>query len=316
MGSWAVMRAHVGPRSVALFAVVLMSVGACSSDQAVAPSTTTEPVDTTPALATESTSTLAGTPVVGSQVGTTGSVPFGGAPVLTRSYLSWDLYDWQQPLGLRSVFFYADGTGIELAGDIAGERPPTAVRFMVDSDMLRDVLEIGERARTSSRSGGIVPLPDGSRIQGGGRTVFVSQQADDRSVRTVDQLGMVPSAGDAERAALDELSSAIDRLVDGRTGEQPVVFDKWAVLSVDLPAVRHDAVGDTWLGQNLDQVEFTELDDGAECVVLAAAEFPPDFFGATSTRAVLNERTIIVRPLLPHETTCQDVEDWHGLIAR
>ncbi len=70
-----------------------------------------------------------------------------------------------------------------------------------------------------------------------------------------------------------------------------------------------------WSGPDLDTIDWQRINNGADCAIVNVANWPLGRAERDDHMVVLDQRHITRRPLLPHESTCNDVAPWRTLLG-
>jgi hypothetical protein len=135
------------------------------------------------------------------------------------------------------------------------------------------------------------------------------------TARAVDQLISDPAWNrEGDRAVYQELFDAIEHV--RTTGDRVVVpFERWAIVSVPVEDDEPDDPPSVWSGPDLDTLDWEPIDGDAKCAIVDIDDWPISRAEREDWSLVLDERQVTRRPLLPHESTCQDVADMRALLG-
>ncbi len=208
-----------------------------------------------------------------------------------------------QPPALPSVAVYPDGTTVTAQFE-DGNRL-TMRRGTVGTDALPELEDLAGAA--DLEGDGVLPelrLPDDIGIADGGGSVFSIRSGSDVATRNVPHLYDTDFNSDGLRADYLRLQQALLEVPTGQTWE----WSQEALLveRLDRPPTATDP---EWEGPDFrQQLEGTAL---GECAI--TSPLGPLTANSTFERefSVSDEMWIVVRrPLLPHEETCSDIDDF------
>lgn len=302
-------------RSVVAVAVVVGCFGCASS--------TGSPASSPPSTLTMTTTPVPSAVTVATAAETTTVLPVidaaDGDPLVTFGIRPYGLTDYWRPLDLQQIYLYPDGRVIEvvLDGTYDDELRPLVLRqFDVDDD---EVVRVAALAQTAGLIGGgtqsMLPLPEGAQVQDGAQFVFSAKLDGVQTVRAVDQLEVSPEWDEGARGDFAALMRAMRSLIDDTTSGDPgTPVKRWVIASAPLRQAEADDEPAAWTGPDLATVDWTKPAGGAWCSIVDVDDWPIARRESEDWKLVIGQRQITRRPLLPHESGCDEVEVWRDLL--
>jgi hypothetical protein len=301
--------------SVLVVAIVVGCSGCASSDGSPAASTPSTSMLITPPASSVVTAAT--------QVESTAVLPVidaaDGDPLVTFGIRPYGLTDYWRPLDLQQIYLYPDGRVIEvvLDGTYDDELRPLLLRqFDVDDD---EVVRVAALAQTAGLIGGgmqpLLPLPEGAQVEDGAQFMFSAKLDGLQTARAVDQLEVSPEWDEGARGDFAALMRAMRSLIDDTaTGDPGIPVRRWVIASAPLRQAETDDEPAAWTGPDLATVEWTKPSGGAWCSIVDVDDWPIARREREDWKLVIDQRQITRRPLLPHESGCDDVEVWRDLL--
>lgn len=230
--------------------------------------------------------------------------PTPSLPAVTLTFECFGECGFLQPPALPSVAVYPDGTTVTALFEDGNE-----LTMRQGAVSTATVAELRDLARAADLEGdGVMPelpLPDDIRIADGGGSVFSLRSGADVATRNVPHLyDSDDFNSDGLRAKYLQLQQALLALPEGETWDWPQ--EALLVERLDRPP---GATDPEWEGPDFrQQLEDTPL---GQCAITSS--LGPLTANSTFERefSVDGEMwTVVRRPLLPHEGTCSDVDDF------
>ncbi len=274
------------------------------------PTSATSATSATVAPSTATPSTVRGvTPIV--------IDPDDPRPILTMGFWSKGPVQFFRPLDHAQFYVYPSGEVLAFRIDGSPGSTSWAYELELSEDALVDLMTIASDLRLTG--GGlqpIVPLPTTYSVTDGGDFFFVSHSDGEFTARVVEQLSEVGRDGDSSVPGrigytellqqflplFEQLNDAVDR------GGGTVPLDQWAIVSSPLKFEAERDSDAPWTGPDLDQLPWQPIGAESLCTIVEDDDWP---LGEADRRhtLVIDGRFITRRPLLPHESTCDDVAE-------
>ncbi len=307
------------PCGAGLVGAALVAVASCSGAGAGEPvSSELSGITATPTGSDPSTSaTRPSAPIESSPAFSVD--PDDPRPAITYSYLSFQ-ETFGRPVDLAQFYVYPDGgvigvTSPEIADPFYSAYELSSAEFDQLLSFVADVDLTGGGLQPE------VPLPDGVDVVDGGNGVFVSRINGQLTARIIEQPSEVAFSEDNtvpdrleylefSRAFLP-LSAQLRTAVDEDRDSLPL--DRWAIVSAPL-GPRGDSDSDAiWTGPDLNLVDWHVINGASLCTIVVDASWPldPPYAGNSM---VIDQRTVTRRPLLPHESTCDDIAEKRSVL--
>lgn len=241
-------------------------------------------------------------------------------PLVTFGIRPYGLTDYWRPLDLQQIYLYPDGRVLEVVLEGAYEdelRPLLFRQFDVDDD---EVVRVAALAQVAGLTGGgmqpLLPLPEGAQVQDGAQFVFTAKLDGVQTARAVDQLEVSPEWDEGARGDFAALMRAMRSLIDDTASvDADISVMRWVIASAPLRQAEADDEPTAWTGPDLATIEWTKPADGAWCSIVDVDDWPIARSEREDWRLVIDQRQITRRPLLPHESGCDDIAGWRDLLG-
>lgn len=241
------------------------------------------------------------------------------APVLTMGFQPVGEAAYYPAADQQDLYVYPDGSALRLR--LSGSHADN--ERSLEFEWLRLGPRELEDAKAAARFAGLVgggaqptlPVPAGVQVQGGSVARFTARLDDEVTVRSVEQLlASTASNLEGERAKFRALADILHPVLNGLPSETSSV-DRWVVISTPVPEAEPDDMSTVWTGPEPDELRWTEIGNGARCAIVGVVGWSFQRAERQEPRVVLDRRQLSRRPLLPHESTCDDVAEWRELLA-